>query len=341
MNFTAHIIDHYTTLARVFVKITIIFITGGPLRFPNSLLLWLTAEQDVLDKRISDRVDEMINKGLVKEIKSFYENHVRDSSDDTDAICSENVDVTKSDLANTEDLAESDVKQSSNVITFGVDCTSNVGNLSEIDIAESENNVMKSDGVSQSESKCERKRANSTTRQATSDDVTTTTIGTAYNDKSHHNGPSSKRRKVTCDENSLLKSYEEGIFQAIGFKEFHTFLTYSGQCDKTRDELLQKSMTTLKQIMTRYSKKQVRWVLNRIVNRTSGNNSLPVYNLDATDVEAWDLNVLEKAKSIVESFVKGDVIQEKPFESLTSIISNKMEDITGHEDGQKDTRIGL
>ena len=55
MNFTAHIIDHYTTLARVFVKITIIFITGGPLRFPNSLLLWLTAEQDVLDKRISER----------------------------------------------------------------------------------------------------------------------------------------------------------------------------------------------------------------------------------------------------------------------------------------------
>ena len=235
-------------------------IPGGPIRFPNSLLLWLTAEQDVLDKRISDRVDDMIDKGLVREIETFFENHVKTSAETSDVSCSEtDVNVTGNDVKN---------------------CETSV-NPSE---------------------RCERKRQSFMSQKITD--------GSTF--EKSKDGPSSKRKKVACGENSLLKSYEEGIFQAIGFKEFHAFLTYSGQCDKERDELLQKSMGKLKQITTRYSKKQVRWVSNRIVNRKPFENSLPVYNLDATDVEEWDRNVLETAKSIVTSFVKGEAIQEEP-----------------------------
>lgn len=318
-----------------------ILIPGGPLRFPNSLLLWLTADQDVLDKRISDRVDEMIDKGLVNEIKTFYENHVKESSDAI--FSSENVDVTtkqsEKDVShNTNDLNRNDVKttRETDVITSGINYTS-------IDVTESESDVIESGaGVSLSE-RCVRKRTSSTTTGQTSISDSTAKITSAIdNDRNHHEGPSSKRRKVACDENSLLKSYEEGIFQAIGFKEFHMFLTYPGQCDKTKNELLQKSMTTLKQITTRYSKKQVRWVLNRIVNRTPGNNSLPVYNLDATDVEAWDLNVLEKAKLIVESFLKDEAILAKPYESTKAYVSNGMDKVnTGQIDGLRDEHIGI
>ncbi|KAJ8919812.1 hypothetical protein NQ315_006341 [Exocentrus adspersus] len=47
-------------------------LSDGGLRFPNSLVLWLRCDQEVLDKRLNERVDGMIQEGLLKELTAFH-----------------------------------------------------------------------------------------------------------------------------------------------------------------------------------------------------------------------------------------------------------------------------
>lgn len=46
---------------------------GGPLRFPNSICLWIQAEKEILNKRIEDRVENMIKQGLKRELDSYMD----------------------------------------------------------------------------------------------------------------------------------------------------------------------------------------------------------------------------------------------------------------------------
>ncbi|XP_025990811.2 tRNA dimethylallyltransferase isoform X2 [Solenopsis invicta] len=45
---------------------------GGPLRYPNSIILWLRCNKKVLDSRLNDRVDGMMEAGLVRELLDFH-----------------------------------------------------------------------------------------------------------------------------------------------------------------------------------------------------------------------------------------------------------------------------
>ncbi|XP_023582959.1 tRNA dimethylallyltransferase isoform X5 [Trichechus manatus latirostris] len=120
---------------------------GGPLKFPNPCILWLHADQTVLDERLDKRVDDMLAAGLVEELRNFH--------------------------------------------------------------------------------RC-------------------------YNQK-----------KVA--ENS--QDYQHGIFQSIGFKEFHEYLTTEGKCTpEISNQLLKKGIEALKQVTKRYARKQNRWVKNRFLS---------------------------------------------------------------------------
>lgn len=46
--------------------------SGGGLRYQNALVLWLQCEQDVLNERLDNRVDTMLEQGLLKELKDFH-----------------------------------------------------------------------------------------------------------------------------------------------------------------------------------------------------------------------------------------------------------------------------
>lgn len=48
---------------------------GGPLRFPKEQLavLLVQCDQEVLDQRCDERVDKMIQQGLLDELKSFHQ----------------------------------------------------------------------------------------------------------------------------------------------------------------------------------------------------------------------------------------------------------------------------
>lgn len=50
---------------------------GGPLRYENLIIFWLCCEQETLNERLDKRVDEMVQQGLIREIRSFYEKFVK------------------------------------------------------------------------------------------------------------------------------------------------------------------------------------------------------------------------------------------------------------------------
>ncbi|XP_045440761.1 tRNA dimethylallyltransferase isoform X3 [Pipistrellus kuhlii] len=158
---------------------------GGPLKFPNPCILWLHANQTVLDERLDKRVDDMLAAGLLDELRDFHRR---------------------------------------------------------------------------------------------------------YNQK-----------KV--EENS--QDYQHGIFQSIGFKEFHEYLTTEGKCTpETGHQLLKKGIEALKQVTKRYARKQNRWIKNRFLSRP-GPSVPPIYGLEVSDISKWEESVLEPAFEIVQSFIQG------------------------------------
>ncbi|XP_052667232.1 tRNA dimethylallyltransferase isoform X2 [Harpia harpyja] len=62
------------------------------------------------------------------------------------------------------------------------------------------------------------------------------------------------------------QDYQHGIFQSIGFKEFHEYLVSEGNCSpETSALLLQKGIQALKQVTKRYARRQNKWVRNRFL----------------------------------------------------------------------------
>ncbi|XP_016102964.1 tRNA dimethylallyltransferase isoform X1 [Sinocyclocheilus grahami] len=111
-------------------------------------------------------------------------------------------------------------------------------------------------------------------------------------------------------ENS--QDYQHGIFQSIGFKEFHEYLTASENISQEeRDKLKIKGIESLKQATRRYARKQNKWVRNRFLKRPASNVP-PVYGLDVTDVTNWETTVLTPALEILDCLQKGEQPSAQP-----------------------------
>ncbi|XP_043282975.1 tRNA dimethylallyltransferase isoform X2 [Venturia canescens] len=167
---------------------------GGPLRFPDSIILWLQCDQRILDERLSRRVDSMVEAGLVDELLDF---HAR------------------------------------------------------------------------------------------------------YNEN---------RLKTNTSPD-----YTKGIFQSIGFKEFHNYLVLP-QDEKNSDkgeQLLKQGIDDLKMVTRRYARRQQRWIMNRFIRRID-RPVPPVYGLDCTNVEHWNSRVLEPAIAIVEAKLRNEEPNLRP-----------------------------
>ncbi|XP_054710203.1 tRNA dimethylallyltransferase-like [Uloborus diversus] len=167
---------------------------GGPLRYQNSVMLWIQCEKEVLEKRLDERVDEMLEKGLIDELLEFH-------------------------------------KQ--------------------------------------------------------------------YNES-----------KLLCHG---TPSYTEGIFQSIGFKEFHNYLILSEEQRNTAagQKIFKNAIEDMKVATKKYAKKQVKWIKNRFL-RKPDRQVPPIYALDATDLDHWVENVLDPAVKIVESINQGSLPAQNP-----------------------------
>lgn len=175
---------------------------GGPLRHPNSVILWLRCDRKILDQRLESRVDGMLETGLVQELLDFH-----------------------------------------------------------------------------------------------------------------------RRYNEHRIESNASPDYTQGIFQSIGFKEFHDYLVLPEEekREKKGQQLLQRGIDDLKLVTKRYARRQEKWVMNRLIRRTD-RQVPPVYSLDCTDVDQWDNCVYEPAVGIVEAFLKGEKPAQKPMnESVDNV----------------------
>ncbi|XP_047238702.1 tRNA dimethylallyltransferase isoform X2 [Girardinichthys multiradiatus] len=102
------------------------------------------------------------------------------------------------------------------------------------------------------------------------------------------------------------QDYQHGIFQSIGMKEFHDYLTApESSSQQEKDKLRDKGIEALKIGTKRYARKQNKWVRNRFLKRP-GDGVPDVYGLDVTDVSRWEETVLKPALQILDSLSKGE-----------------------------------
>lgn len=102
------------------------------------------------------------------------------------------------------------------------------------------------------------------------------------------------------------QDYQHGIFQSIGFKEFHAYLTApESSTQQEKDAQRDKGIEALKIATRRYARKQNKWVRNRFLKRP-GDNVPAVYGLDVTDVARWEETVLNPALQILDSLSKDE-----------------------------------
>ncbi|KAK7898598.1 hypothetical protein WMY93_019451 [Mugilogobius chulae] len=119
------------------------------------------------------------------------------------------------------------------------------------------------------------------------------------------------------------QDYQHGIFQSIGFKEFHDYLIASESCSQQeRDTLRNKGIEALKIATRRYARKQNKWVQNRFLKRP-GDGVPPVYGLDVSDVSRWEETVLTPALQILASLCKGEKPSVSPLRMERVQSSNK------------------
>ncbi|XP_071837581.1 tRNA dimethylallyltransferase-like isoform X2 [Apostichopus japonicus] len=117
------------------------------------------------------------------------------------------------------------------------------------------------------------------------------------------------------EEESSDELYEQGIFQSIGFKEFHPYLILPDH-DKDDDlgkRLLLDCIERLKVVTKQYARKQLKWIRNRFLKRP-GENVPSVYGLDSTDPTRWDELVYQPAVEILRALMEGEEPSNRPLE---------------------------
>ncbi|XP_067943496.1 tRNA dimethylallyltransferase-like isoform X2 [Watersipora subatra] len=166
---------------------------GASLTYPNTIVIWLQSDKEVLDARLKKRVDHMIAKGLIKELASFHSAY-------------------------------------------------NAAFLSSAP------------------------------------------------DKSHG-------------------AYTRGIFQCIGFKEFHSYLLLpeSEQSSDAGQELFAKGVYAMQCATIRYAKYQNRWVRKQFFEERNSEVVPPVYVFDSTNVDMFATNVVSPAICMLEEILQDGV----------------------------------
>ncbi|KAL8781706.1 MAG: hypothetical protein Q9194_000209 [Teloschistes cf. exilis] len=101
-----------------------------------------------------------------------------------------------------------------------------------------------------------------------------------------------------------------GIWTAIGFKEFASYITASSAGNSGSDhiEKLKQDGVNLTQIATRqYARQQQRWIRGKLLRALQDHHKLDqIVLLDSTQLAQWQQNVEEPAVHAVSTFLKGN-----------------------------------
>ena len=100
-----------------------------------------------------------------------------------------------------------------------------------------------------------------------------------------------KLRAEERNINMATLSYDKGIWQSIGFKEFHSYLCLSEEERGTEEgkRLFSEGVERMKISTRQYSRRQAKWIRRRFL--TNIRDSPPVYRVDSSDPKLWKQNV--------------------------------------------------
>ncbi|KAI0646770.1 tRNA isopentenyltransferase [Trametes meyenii] len=127
--------------------------------------------------------------------------------------------------------------------------------------------------------------------------------------------------------------YTLGIYQAIGYKEFHQYLS----SPSPDENVFREAVEQMKLGTRRYAKRQVAWLRNKLLPSVNAANAdiktengvlmVPMFLLDATELgEAWKSNVHDVANKITTRF-----LEEKPLPDPLTLSSTASEMLTVRE----------
>ncbi|CAH0584056.1 unnamed protein product [Chrysodeixis includens] len=122
--------------------------------------------------------------------------------------------------------------------------------------------------------------------------------------------------------------YTKGVFQTLGFKEFHDYLMLPIE-ERNSDEgkkMLQQSIENMKMGTRRYARRQNKMIRGRFLEHPT-REIPPIYELDTTDVSKWDEEVKNKAIHIIESYLTDT---QSEFVPLRSNIDQNKKDMDGN-----------
>nr|XP_027197124.1 tRNA dimethylallyltransferase-like isoform X2 [Dermatophagoides pteronyssinus] len=199
---------------------------GGPLRFKNSIILWVDCDKQILEKRLDERVDQMIRQGLLNELSEFHRN---------------------------------------------------------------------------------------------------------YNSKRF--------------DDDKKADYTEGIFQAIGLKEFHNYLLMNEEERHSYDGQLKLGygILMLKQRTRSYVNKQNKWIRRRFLISENIRKVPNVYRLDTTNLDEWNEKVLDHSIWIVDQYLQASISTpskcEQIFHSLDQLAIRKMPNSNDDNNDENDSFI--
>ncbi|KAF8484391.1 IPP transferase-domain-containing protein [Gautieria morchelliformis] len=109
-----------------------------------------------------------------------------------------------------------------------------------------------------------------------------------------------------------------GIFQAIGFKEFINYLSAQSPSQKQYDEAVERTKVSTRQ----FARRQVQWIRNKLLPAVNSANKsgvkTPVFLLNVTDLDKWDVEVRDVAARIAHGFLEGRDLPDPRSLSLTA-----------------------
>lgn len=109
-------------------------------------------------------------------------------------------------------------------------------------------------------------------------------------------------------------NFTHGVFQSIGFREFHQYLIDPSPSKAKYEVAIQNLKTSNHQ----YAKRQVSWIRNKLLpailasKSTEGTRGIELYLLDATEPQKWASEVRDVATSLMEAFLRRDPLLPDP-----------------------------
>ncbi|KAH9065282.1 tRNA isopentenyltransferase [Lactarius vividus] len=108
--------------------------------------------------------------------------------------------------------------------------------------------------------------------------------------------------------------FTAGVYQSIGFREFHKYLSDPSPSEKKYQEAVEE----MKIANHQYAKRQTSWIRNKFLpavqasKAAEGGRRVEVYLLDTTEPREWSTTVRNVAISLMEAFLKCEPLPD-PF----------------------------